>query len=200
MPAVKQQKSGYVKGVKGIVITGLLETGAADVTAVAHGIKTAQKASIEVQYEEGEKSTLRGGDSILCVVEDSDTITGVTMKFTNAKFDADATLIIQGGTLIQDDTDPDSPITIGWEAPMTADAKPNPFKAEIYARNYNSSGIVDGYVKVTVPYCTGKMSSLAYADNEWSTPEFEIKGKENSALSMGCYRKEFVAALPTELS
>lgn len=200
MSAGAQTKSGYLYGCRGIVITPLLATGLPDDTK-KHAIKTAQKAGVEVQYEDGERSVLRGGDILLAVAEEDDTIIGAKFTFTNAKFDAAATTIIAGGTVL-DDEDPVTPVINGWAAPLISDPAPAPFLAEVYASNFTSAGKVDGYIKIKLPFCRGRAASVQFGDKEWSTPEFEIKARENGLTDpkQSCYSKQFVTALPAELS
>lgn len=200
MPPVKQVKSGYIFGCRGMVVTALLATGANNPAAVAHAIKTAQKAETDITFIAGEESSLRGGDTIIAVISERDKISGATVKFTNARFDADATVVVAGGKLIQDVTVPDDPVTTGWDAPMIGDSDPAPFKAELYAANYTAGGVIDGFWRITYPYCTGRLGTLVYGDKEWSTPSFEIKSTENPILNIPCVRKEWVAALPAELT
>lgn len=191
-----QTKTGYLYGCRGLVITKLNADGSMPDSPERHGIKTAQKASVELQYEEGEKSVLRGGDKIVAVIEEEDVVIGASFKFTNAKFDAKATEIIAGGTLLTSGEE----IT-GWEAPKISDQGSRlPFAAEVYVANYNSRGVLQGYLKISLPFCFGKTSGVEWSDNNWSTPEFEVKARENPATDASCYRKEFVNDLPAELS
>jgi hypothetical protein len=191
-----QNKTGYLYGCRGLVITKLNADGSMPGPPDRYGIKTAQKASVELQYEEGEKSTLRGGDKVIAIIEQEDVVTGAGFKFTNAKFDAKATEIIAGGTLLTSGEE-----IIGWEAPKIADQGSRlPFAAEVYVVNYNSRGVVQGYLEITLPFCFGKAPAVEFSDTEWSTPEFEIKAKENPATNASCYRKKFVNDLPAELT
>lgn len=191
-----QSKTGYLRGCKGMVIFPLLATGAPASPVVRYGIKTANKAGVELVYEEGEKSTLRGGDVIIAVVEDEDVVVGATFKFTDARFNAEATTIVAGGTLVTSGGD-----SIGWEAPKLSDQGTRlPFGAEVYVSNFTKNGILDGYQKITLPFCMGKAPGIEHADKEWATPEFEVKAKENPYSNSSCYRREFVTALPAELT
>lgn len=190
-----QTKTGYLYGCRGLVITKLNADGSMPTSPERYGIKTAQKASVELEYEEGEKSTLRGGDHLLAIIEQEDVVTGASFKFTNAKFDAKATEIIAGGTLLTSGEE-----IIGWEAPKIADQGNRvPFAAEVYVMNYNSRGVLQGCLKITLPFCFGRAPAVEFSDNEWATPEFEVKARENPANNTSCYRKEFVNDLPAEL-
>ena len=65
-----------------------------------HWIDTAQEVSVEAEVVEGESGELRGGDRILVRIEEDDIVVGATLGFTDARFDAKATELIAGGTLI----------------------------------------------------------------------------------------------------
>lgn len=197
-----QVKTGYLRGVRGALITALNEDGSEPSKPEKYWIDTAQEATVEAQVEEGESSSLRGGDRVLAQVEEDDTLTGVEIGFTNAKFDALATTIMAGGKLITETTgEEDSKVTTitGWEADMMSEtSSKTPFLIEIYVQNYTAGGMKDGFVKVTIPYCTGTIPNLSYSDQEWATEEFTVKGKENATLNKPVSRKEFVASLPPE--
>lgn len=197
MAGETQKKKGYLRGIRGALITVLNEDGTLPTTPERYWIDTAQEASVEAQVEEGESSTLRGGDRVLAQVTEEDTITGVEISFTDAKFDAKASSIIAGGTVITDTTNVTD--IVGWDAPMMADsADKTPFQIEIYVQNHNAGGGKDGFLRVTVPECTGTMPNMEYSDQEWASEEFTIKGKESAARNIPVTRKEFVAALPAQ--
>lgn len=193
----EQVKKGYLRGVRGVLLTVLEADGALPAVAEKYWIDTAQEASVEGQVEDGESSTHRGGDRILVQVQEDDTLTGVEVSFVDARFDAKSTSIISGGSIITSGVDGE--IT-GWQAPMMDDQEKVPFMAEIYVQNFNAGGMKDGFVKVTVPYCKGNIPNVTYSDQEWATEEFSIIGKENSALQvpMPVTSKEFVPSLPSE--
>lgn len=191
-----QTKKGYLRGIRGALVSVLNSDGSTPTTPEEYWIDTAQEASVEAQVEEGEASNLRGGDRILASVEEEDTLTGVEISFTDAKFDAKATSIIAGGNLITTGTDPDIEI-VGWEAPMMAEqGNKVPFMIQIFIQNFTSGGMKDGFLKVTVPFCTGSIPTMEYADQEWASEEFTISGKENSTQALPVTSKEFVDALP----
>lgn len=193
-----QLKSGYLRGVRGLLVTQLNADGSTPASPEVHWIDTAQKVGIELEIEEGESATLRGGDHILARIEEDDTIVGANLKFTNARFDAPATTLIGGGSLVTQDGDPNT--IIGWEAPTISEqaSGKTPFKADVYVQNYNSSGGKDGFLKYEFRYCKGTLASVEHSDQDWGTPEFEVKGRENPYSGLSVYRKTFVSALPNE--
>lgn len=199
MPAT-QTKRGYLRGVAGMVITPINVDGSDIVDATSYGIKTSQEIAVENEVVEGETSELRGGDKLLVYAKDDDTVVGVNLTLTDARFDAQALVLIMGGTLIEDTTDPTNPIITGWEMPTIEEQQVKPvFKAEIYVRSFDSHAVLEGFVKYSFPYCKGVVGDVTHSDSEWATPEINIWAQENPSVPGGVYRKEFVPALPTEL-
>lgn len=191
-----QTKRGYLRGVRGLLITPLNPDGSMLTSPKAHWIDTAQEVSIEAEVVEGESADLRGGDRLLARIEEEDVVVGVTLGFTDARFDAEATVLLAGGTLIMEDDE-----VIGWEAPTIEEQSSRaPFQAEVYVQNYNASGGKDGFLKYTFRYCKSRVPNISHGDQEWGTPEFTVIARENPATGESVYKKEFVDALPAETS
>lgn len=95
-----QVKRGYLRGVRGVLLTELEPTGADKPTAVPYWVDTAQDVDVAAEVVAGESSDLRGGDRLLLRIEEDDTIVGATLTFTDARFDGRASELIGGGTLI----------------------------------------------------------------------------------------------------
>lgn len=153
---------------------------------------------MDLETVDGDNGELRGGDQVLARFEDPDTVVGMNLKFTDARFDAKAAQIIAGGQLIFDQQNPDN--IIGWIAPKVYEqANRTPFAAELYVANYNSSGGIDGFVKISFPFCIGYVPTVDYQDGDWGTPEFEIRARENPATGESYFSWQFVDQLPAEL-
>ena len=198
MAAANQKKRGYLRGVKGLLITPLEADGSMPATPVNYWVDTAQTVSIETEIVEGESSDLRGGDRVLTRVEDDDVIVGANLGFTNARFDAFLTEVIAGGTLITEVVDGEEQV-IGWEAPTIAEqGEKIPFQAKVYVQSYNAAGGKEGYLEYEFRYCKGNAPSVEHGDQEWGTPEFEIKARENPSTGKSVYAKAFVDELPPE--
>lgn len=202
MTTLPQVKKGYIRGVKGAVVTGLNSDGTAkDPAATPYGIKTAQQINVSVVSEAGNAATLRGGDGILTYVKDPDTIVAINLTLMNARFDAHAMEEIAGGTLITEPEDTDERV-IGWESPSIEDQQDPPhFKLEVYATNYNARGGKDGYIKHTFYYGRATFGNENLQDQNWSIPEMKIECFQNpSTATGGPHKKEFVAELPAQLT
>lgn len=190
-----QIRTGYIYGCRGLVIVQLTAAGIIPATPLRYGIKTAQTVGEEVTYVEGEQTQLRGGDKIQAVREEDDVVIGAVLTFRDARFDARATSIIAGGTLIESGGN-----IVGYRAPKLADQGTRlPFLAEVYVDNYLSHGVLNGYIRTIYPLCFGRIPSVSYEDQNWSTPEFTIRVRENLAMALPVISKEFIDVLPAEL-
>ena len=193
-----QKKTGYLKGCRGLILTPLNEDGSMPATPQKHAVKTSQSVSVELESWEGESGELRGGDRGLARFEEHDVVVGANLTFTDARFDAEAAQIIAGGSVVTDELDPET--VVGWKAPKIEEQGTRiPFQCEVYVANYNSSGGLDGFLKYTFPYCIGYAPGIEHQDQEWGTPEFEIRARENPATGEPYVSKVFVDQLPTEL-
>jgi len=191
-------KRGYLRGVRGVLITPLNEDGSKPYPVPEkHWIDTAQEVSVEAEVVEGESDELRGGDRILVRVEEDDVVVGAELGFTDARFDAKATELIAGGTLIYDGNDPD--VIIGWEAPKIEDQYDRkPFQADVFVQAFNAQGGREAYLRYLFRFCKGYSPNVTHSDQEWGTPEFTIKARENPATGESTYKKEFVPVLPPD--
>lgn len=200
MPQLPQSKKGYIRGVRGLVVTRINSDGTDDAGATPYAIKTAQQVGVEVQSVGGEESVLRGGDRILTRVKDPDTIVAIKLALQNARFDAQGIETLSGGTLIEVAEDTDTRI-VGWEAPTIEEQQDPPyFKAEVYAASHNARGGIEGYVKYTFYYCRATFGNETLQDKNWAIPDMSIECMENPSLTGGPYKKELVDALPAELA
>lgn len=193
-----QVRTGYLHGCRGLVVTPLTATGAMPASPTRFGIRTAQTVGEEITYAEGEQTQLRGGDRVLAAKEDEDVVIGAALTFRDARFDARATVIMAGGSLIESGGN-----VVGWRAPtLAAQGTRIPFVAEVFVENYLANGVLNGFVRITYPLCFGRIPSVTYEDQTWATPEFSIRVRENAALvpALPVISKEFVDNLPAELA
>lgn len=179
-----------------MLITPLNEDGSKPYPAPEkHWIDTAQEVSVEAEVVEGESDELRGGDRILVRIEEDDIVVGAELGFTDARFDAKATELIAGGTLIYDGNDPD--VIIGWDSPKIEEQySKKPFEAEVFVQAFNAEGGREAYLRYTFRYCKGSAPNITHGDQEWGTPEFTLKARENPSTKESTYKKEFVSVLP----
>lgn len=192
----RQIKKGYLRGCRGLLLTELNADGSSKTGGIVRWVDTAQEASIEVEIVEGETSELRGGDRLLVQVQENDVVIGANVDFTDARTDLVLLKLIAGGTFITEGSG-DTEEIIGWEAPKIEDQSEKiPFKAELYVQSFNSQGGREAYLKYDFPYCIATIGSISHSDQDWGTPEFSLKARENPSTKETAYKKSFVSALP----
>lgn len=197
-----QKLYGYLRGIRGILITELDQDGSY-LTGPdnSYWIDTAQQAEVTAEVVAGETADLRGGDRLLLRLEEDDVIVGVNLTFRDARFDAEATEIIAGGTLITADSIQAAAFgervevgdVIGWIAPTIEEqATRTPFQADVYVQSFDEYGGREAYMVYSFTYCRGRMPETSHSDRGWGTPEFEVKARQNSGLQLSTYQKLFV--------
>lgn len=200
----EQKQRGYLRGVRGILVTPLNLDGSMPTSPETYWVDTAQEVALSVEIVEGESADLRGGDRQLVRIEEESTIVGVDLTFRDARFDAELTEIIAGGSLVMGETIVEGEtgqVVLGWEAPKVADQTDRtPFQAEVYVQSFNAEGGREAYLVYQFRYCKGYVPEITHGDRAWGTPEFEIMARENPATAKSTYQKSFVASLPAEAS
>ncbi|MBT9156879.1 MAG: hypothetical protein DDT37_01870 [Firmicutes bacterium] len=127
--------------------------------------------------------------------EAEDVLIAINLTFRNARIDARAVEIIAGGTVRISGAN-----VVGYDAPLLAHQGTRlPFLAEVFAENYLGQSVLQGFIRLTYPLCFGRMPTQSFADNEWASPEFEVRVRENPVLALPAVRWEFVDTLPAEL-
>jgi hypothetical protein len=184
-------------GVRRIDLTQL-ETSGAAMTTGAKTVKLLdpQQVSFDPQIIEGQKTELRGGDKLLATVQEPDILDSVTASLQAATLDYVAMYLMQGGTLKGTEGS-----YTGWDAPLMADSTNKPaFKAELYIARYQegsqAQADVDGYIKITLWYCTGRIPSWSNADRGFAVPSYQIISRENGSQSKPCIAMEELTELP----
>lgn len=196
-----QKMDGYLRGVRGILVTELNENGSYPTGDTSHWIDTAQQAELSAEVVTGETADLRGGDRLLLRLEEDDYVVGVNLTFTDARFDIEATELIAGGTVIvatsADVVSGEIEVGdfIGWVSPTIEEqGTRTPFQADVYVQSFDEYGGREAYLVYTFTYCRGRMPEASHSDRGWGTPEFEIKARANSGLEKSTYQKLFVAS------
>ncbi len=190
-----QIKKGYLRGVRGFLLTRLNADGSMPASPDTHWVDTSQEVGVTAEVVTGDSADLRGGDRLLLRIEEDDIIVGATLMFRDARFDAPAAEIIGGGSLIVDAI---SGEIVGWDAPTIEEqATRIPFQAEVYVQSYNDQGGREAYLKYTFRFCKGNAAEISHSNRSWGTPEFTVKARENPSTGESAHKKEFVDELPT---
>lgn len=158
------------------------------------GFDTANKIEVEPQIEEQDAVKLVVKGILRAQKPKVSTITGNEITLTDNVFNPELVLILQGGTIKYD---PDDQTTIiGYTPPVAGSSdKGEVFTLNVYSAQYDASGQIVQYEKISYPNCQGVPVAFGSEDGVFRVPEYTI----NSAPANGeaPYDINYVAELPT---
>lgn len=157
------------------------------------GFDTSNKVDVEPEVEETDAVKLVVKGILRAQKKKTTTVTGHTITLTDNVFNPELVLMLQGGTIIYDDQDTNK--IIGYDAPVAGSAdKGEKFTLNCYSAQYDASGSIVNYEKVSYPNCTGEPVAMSSEDDAFRAPEYKI----NSAPSKGQspYSIRYVDSLP----
>ena len=158
------------------------------------GFDTANKIEVEPQIEEEDAVKLVIKGILRAQKPKNSTITGNEITLTDNVFNPELVLALQGGVIKYDTAEP-TKIT-GYTPPVAGSAhKGEIFKLNAYSAQYDASGQIVQYEKITYPNCQGVPVAFGSEDGSFRAPEYTI----NSAPKIGeaPYMISYVASLPT---
>lgn len=157
------------------------------------GFDTANQIAVEPQVEEEDAVKLVVKGILRAQKPSTSTITGNQITLTDNVFNPELVLVLQGGTIKYDLQDQNK-IT-GYAPPAAGSAdKGSVFKLNAYSAQYDASGQIVQYEKITYPNCQGTPVAFSAEDGAFRAPEYVI----NSAPRTGeaPYDINYVASLP----
>ena len=157
------------------------------------GFDTANKIEVEPQIEEEDAVKLVVKGILRAQKPKTTTVTGNEITLTDNVFNPELVLILQGGTIKYDLETPTK--IIGYTPPVAGSGdKGEVFKLNAYSAQYDASGQIVQYEKITYPNCQGVPVAFGSEDGVFRAPEYTI----NSAPKTGeaPYDISYVAALP----
>lgn len=158
------------------------------------GFDTSNKVAVEPQVEEQEAVKLVVKGILRSQKPAVKTITGNTITLSDNVFNPELVLILQGGT-IKYDAGNTNKIT-GYAPPVAGSAdKGEVFKLNCYSAQYDASGQIVQYEKISYPNCQGSPVAFGSEDNVFRAPEYTINSAPKTGESP--YDITYVAALPT---
>lgn len=158
------------------------------------GFDTANKIEVEPQIEEEDAVKLVIKGILRAQKPKNSTITGNEITLTDNVFNPELVLALQGGVIKYDTAEPTK--IIGYTPPVAGSAhKGEIFKLNAYSAQYDASGQIVQYEKITYPNCQGVPVAFGSEDGAFRAPEYTI----NSAPKIGeaPYTINYVASLPT---
>lgn len=167
-------------------------------------LDTASKIAVEPQIEEADAVKLIVKGVLKAQKPKVATITGNQITLTDNLFIPELVKILQGGTIkwwtsAEKTTESTTPSQYGVSSyvPPTVGSsdKGEVFTLHAYSAQYDTSGQIVQYEKISYPNCQGVPVAFTSEDGAFRAPEYTI----NSAPSNGQapYEIHYVAALPT---
>lgn len=157
------------------------------------GFDTANKLEVEPQIETTDAVKLIVKGILRAQKPEESTITGHKLTLTDNVFNPELVLVLQGGEIVYNPENPDE--IVGYNPPVAGSRdKGEVFKTNAYTAQYDASGQIVKYEKISYPNCQGVPVSLGSEDGAFRAPEYTI----NSAPKIGesPYNLTYVKALP----
>lgn len=157
------------------------------------GFDTANQIAVEPQIEEQEAIKLVVKGILRAQKPAESTITGNQITLTDNVFNPELVLVCQGGEIIYDPENPEE--IVGYNPPVAGSAdKGEVFKLNAYTAQYDASGQIVKFEKITYPNCQGVPMAFSSEDGVFRVPEYVI----NSAPKTGeaPYNLTYVKQLP----
>lgn len=173
------------------------------------GFDTASSIEVEPQINEEDAITLVVKGILRAQKPAVSTITGNQIKLTDNVFNPELVQVLQGGTIkywtsaehtTEGDTDAGFGIS-SYTPPVAGSAdKGKVFKLNAYSANYDASGQIVQYEKITYPNCQGTPVALSSEDGAFRVPEYTINSapKSNEAPYVITYVDELPELQPSE--
>lgn len=186
--------AGNVKKSKAEIATIDCSLVTIETTSGEFGFDTANKIEVEPQIEEEDAVKLVVKGILRAQKPKTSTITGNEITLTDNVFNPELVVVLQGGKITYDSTQT-SKVT-GYTPPVAGSAdKGTVFKLNVYTAQYDASGQIVQYEKITYPNCQGTPVAFGSEDGAFRAPEYTI----NSAPKKGeaPYTITYVSTLPT---
>lgn len=157
------------------------------------GFETASKIGVEPQVEETDAIKLVIKGKLKAQKPKQTTVTGNEITLTDNVFNPELVLVLQGGTIKYDPSETTK--IVGYTPPVSGSSdKGKVFKLNAYSAQYDASGQIVQYEKITYPNCQGVPVAFGAEDGVFRAPEYTI----NSAPRTGeaPYEINYVPELP----
>lgn len=158
-------------------------------STVEIALDTSNSVAVEPQIEEADPVQLIIKGKLIAQKPATSTITGHQITLTDNVFTPEIAKILQGGTLSGEG------LTLTYQPPVSgSDEKGEVFELDCYSAEYDSSGQIVKYEKITYPNCQGTPFAINTEDDTFRVTEYTI----NSAPKKGeaPYKISYVETLP----
>lgn len=154
-----------------------------------YAVDTASQIAVEVQTETTDAIKLVKSGKLLAQKPQTTTITGNQITLTDNVFSPTLAKILQGGEIAGAGNN------LVYTPPAAGSSeKGSVFVLDVYSAQYDASGQIVRYEKISYPNCQGTPFGVGAQDDTFRVPEYTI----NSAPKTGepPYEISYVAALP----
>ena len=181
------------------VVMVMLET-----STESYVLDTANKIGVEPQIETTDAVKLIVKGKLIAQKNEQSTITGNKITLTDNVFAPELVKILQGGTIrywksadkTEEGTEPTAFGISGYTPPVTGNPeKGEVFKLHAYSAQYDTSGQIVQYEKITYPNCQGVPVSFSSEDGAFRAPEYTINSAPKSTEAP--YDISYVSQLPS---
>lgn len=158
------------------------------------GFETANKIAVNPQVEETDAVKLVIKGKLKAQKPKETTLTGNEITLTDNVFNPELVLVLQGGTIKYDSTETTK--IVGYTPPVSGSGeKGKVFKLNAYSAQYDASGQIVQYEKITYPNCQGVPVAFGSEDGVFRAPEYTIVSAPKTGEAP--YDISYVPALPT---
>lgn len=160
-----------------------------EVDGTEFGFDTASSIEVEPQINEEDAITLVVKGILRAQKPAVSTVTGNQITLTDNVFNPELVQVLQGGkikywTSEEHTTEGDADAGFGissYTPPVAGSAdKGKVFKLNAYSANYDASGQIVQYEKITYPNCQGTPVALSSEDGAFRAPEYTINSAPKS--------------------
>lgn len=157
------------------------------------GFDTSNKIEVEPQVEETEGVKLVVKGKLRAQKLGQTTLTGNQITLTDNVFNPELVMALQGGA-VEWDTE-DSNLVTKYTPPVAgSDDKGKVFTLNAYSAQYDASGQIVRYEKISYPNCQGQPVAFNTEDGVFRAPEYVIMSAPNTGQAP--YELSYVDALP----
>ena len=166
-------------------------------------LDTANKISVEPQIETTDAVKLIVKGRLIAQKNEQSTLTGNKIPLTDNVFAPELVKMLQGGTIkywtSAEKTEEGDTVTTfgisGYTPPVTGSGeKGKVFKLHAFSAQYDTSGQIVQYEKITYPNCQGVPVSFSSEDGAFRAPEYTINSAPKSDEAP--YSISYVKQLP----
>lgn len=158
------------------------------------GFDTSNKIEVEPQIEEEDAVKLVVKGILRAQKPKTSTVTGNEITLSDNVFNPELVLVLQGGEILYDSGDTGK--IIGYNPPAAGSSdKGEVFKLNAYSAQYDASGQIVQYEKITYPNCQGQPVAFGSEDGAFRAPEYTITSAPKTGERP--YEIRYVEALPT---